>query len=161
MKKLYLLRHAKSSWHNFFIKDYDRPINKKGDDSILYMTKLLNKKNINIDLIISSGALRAITTAKEIAKSVNNKDLIINDDLYNKSHREIEQIISKVDDSINSLMIVGHNPALTILSYELIGNDKNIETCSFIEINLKSDSWRNISTNDCEFVSYKSPFKNI
>ena len=70
IKKLYIIRHAKSDWSDDTLKDFDRPLNKRGLKNAPFMGSLLKNKNINPDLILSSPALRAITTAEIIANRV-------------------------------------------------------------------------------------------
>ena len=84
MKKLYLARHAKSSWKNPDLDDYDRPLNKRGIRDAPFIGKKLKEKNILPDLIISSPAIRAITTAKELAAQMGypEENIILDENIY-------------------------------------------------------------------------------
>lgn len=157
MKKLYLLRHAKSSWINPFIKDFERPLNKKGLKKINNVYDYFIKKNINIDKILSSSAKRALETANIFKKNSNIKNIEETEELYNAQASKIENIILETDDSINSLMIVGHNPGLNLFAYELLDFSKNIETSSFLEIDLNIDSWRDLSKKVATLVEFYTP----
>ena len=79
MKKLYIIRHAKSSWKDFSLADYDRPLNKRGFFNAPFMGNILKEKRVMPDLILSSPALRAKTTAEIIAKSIHYVDKIVFD----------------------------------------------------------------------------------
>ncbi|MCK5293309.1 MAG: histidine phosphatase family protein, partial [Arcobacteraceae bacterium] len=79
-KKLYIIRHAKSSWKDFTLDDFDRPLNKRGRLNAPFMGKILKGKNIIPDIILSSPALRAKTTAKIIANEIGFSKSIIYDE---------------------------------------------------------------------------------
>ena len=78
MKKLYIIRHAKSSWKDTALDDFKRPLSKRGRKDAPFMAKKLKQKGVMPDVIISSPATRAKTTAELIAKELNFKKLIIN-----------------------------------------------------------------------------------
>lgn len=153
MKKLYLLRHAKSSWINPFIKDFDRALNKKGLNDAIKVSTFLRDKNIEIDLILTSNAKRALETSNEIKKCVKVKNIIEETQLYNADASRIENLIYNTDNTIDSLMIVGHNPGLNLFAYKLLDLTNNIETSSYLEIEIEIDNWKNItkSTSNLKF----------
>lgn len=157
MKKLYLLRHANSSWFNPFIKDFDRPINKNGRKRLDNIFNYFSKNKIKIDLLLSSSAKRAIDTSEKILRCPNIKNLIQTDDLYKAHQSKIQDLILSTDDSIDSLMIVGHNPGLNLFAYELFDLTKNIETCSFLEIDLNIDSWKDLSKSNATLKKFYNP----
>ena len=99
IKKLYIIRHAKSDWSDDTLKDFDRPLNKRGLKNAPFMGSLLKNKNINPDLILSSPALRAITTAEIIANRVEYKNNIeTNKSIYETPYSTLEKIIYEIDD---------------------------------------------------------------
>src|SRR5258708_1357980 len=120
MKTLYLVRHAKSGkdWPN--LPDFDRPLNEKGyQDSHLIGEKLFEKK-IPADkypslFFISSPAIRALTTALIIARSIkySEENIILKRELYDSTVEELLEIISQADNQANSLMLFGHNPTFS------------------------------------------------
>ena len=117
MKKLYLIRHAKSSWKNLSLDDFERPLNKRGKCDAPFMGELLRAKNILPDLILASSALRAKSTAEIIAKKLKaSKKIVFDADIYEASSSTLESIISSIDDKYNTLFLVGHNPGLNMLS---------------------------------------------
>ena len=141
MKTLYVMRHAKSSWDYPELIDYDRPLNKRGKRDAPHMAEwLLNQSNLP-EIIISSGAKRALSLAKIIQKELNCK-LTVNDDLYGPGTIALLKIIQSFDDKYGKIMIVGHNPELTGF-INLYGsmNLLNLPTSGVIRINFEVDKW--------------------
>ena len=97
MKHLLLVRHAKSSWDNFSVKDFDRPLNERGKKDAPVMAKRLLKKDIMIDAFISSPAKRARKTAEAFVKEYkgNKEPIIFLDELYLASPSAFEEVIKK------------------------------------------------------------------
>jgi len=117
-KKLYLLRHAKSSWKDFSIKDFDRPLNKRGKYNAPMMAERLAKMGEKPEIIISSPAKRAKSTAKYFAKALGS-ELIYDDSIYESTPHRIREIINDAFKKYDSVMIVGHNPTMTVLANSL------------------------------------------
>ena len=122
MKSVTIIRHAKSSWNSEV--DFERPLDETGiDDANIMGDVLANKKN-NFDLIISSSANRAITTAKIIANQIKYKNKIKEEQyIYGASSANLFNMITTLDDALSSIALVGHNPTLHILS-ENLSNEK-------------------------------------
>ncbi|PLY10303.1 MAG: phosphohistidine phosphatase [Arcobacter sp.] len=156
MKKLYLLRHAKSSWEDSSLKDIDRPLNNRGKNQVKYMKEFVLKNNIKPDLILCSTSNRTKLTVNGI---FDKKNCVFIDSLYHASSTEIMGIIKKVEKQIDSLMIIGHNPGLNEFAYGLINFENNIQTASLIEIDILIDDWKDFHKNDSKFVSYTNPPK--
>lgn len=164
MKKLLLVRHAKSSWDYPGLTDFERPLNKRGHHDAPMMGKILKEKNIIPDLIISSPASRAITTARYLAENMDFPLKNINTDerLYEAGPSDITNVISEVDKSVNSLMIVSHNPGLTEVADNLTGKViENIVTSAIFSIDFNTDSWKNISKKNARIGFYEYPKKYI
>lgn len=161
MKKLYLVRHAKSDWSNPSLDDFDRPLNQRGKKNAPFMGKILKKKKIKPDLIISSPAYRARETARKIAKKIRYLDEIMyNEHLYEASLKEILEIVTFIEDEYDEVFIVGHNPSLNMLAFYLIDFNENIPTTGILEIEFNSQTWREISKKNAKFVSFEYPKKN-
>lgn len=160
MKKLYLIRHAKSDWSNPFLDDFDRTLSERGKKNAPSMGKLLKSKNIHPDLIISSPAKRAKKTANKIAREVNyiNK-IYFNEEIYEASHKTLLKIIRKIPNEHDIVFLVAHNPSLNMLASYLIDFSHNISTCGIVEINFEIDSWKNLEKINSEFKSYDYPKK--
>ena len=98
MKNLILIRHAKSSWKNTSLDDFDRPLNKRGKQDAPIMADRLLKRGINMDYIISSPAKRAADTAKIFAGVLSyNSEITLTDDLYEASQNQILEVINRID----------------------------------------------------------------
>ncbi len=157
-KKLYIIRHAKSSWKDFTLDDFDRPLNKRGRLNAPFMGKILKGKNIIPDIILSSPALRAKTTAKIIANEIGfSKSIIYDENIYEAGVDELDNIISKVDDKNDILFLVGHNPSLNMLVDSYINFYENIPTCGIVVIEFDCDSWRDINSGNSRFILFDYP----
>ncbi len=115
MKTLILVRHAKSSWAYPHLSDFDRPLNGRGKRDAPRMGRYLAERGIHADLIVSSPANRAITTARTIQEyQVSPKPRIVEErSLYHASAATILRVVQAQPDDVNSLMIFGHNPGFT------------------------------------------------
>lgn len=162
MKRLFIIRHAKSDWDDSSLDDYDRPLNKRGQKNAPFMGKLLKSKNIKPDLIISSPALRAKTTAELIAKEVGyEKPITPNPYIYEAYVSALEEIVQYIYDDNETVFLVGHNPGLSALAYTLCGLKEQIPTCSIVEIEFNCDSWMDVSKDNSKLISYEYPKKHI
>ena len=133
-KTLYLLRHAKSSWKDFSLSDFDRPLNKRGKHDAPFMAEKMKEKGIQPDSIISSPAKRAKRTAK-IFSDVLEAPLFLEAKLYEADIKEMLWIIQKAFETQDEVMIVGHNPELTYLN-EILSDKEifNIPTAGIVAI---------------------------
>jgi phosphohistidine phosphatase len=115
MKTLYIVRHGKSSWENPGLADHERPLLQKGVKRTLKIANYLNEKRICPDLMISSHAVRAYDTARIIAGIIAypEDDIVVSKNLYHGSGDGILDELFSLDDSIESVMIFGHNPTFT------------------------------------------------
>jgi phosphohistidine phosphatase len=162
LKKLYLVRHAKSSWDNTAQRDFDRPLNNRGKRDAPFMGNMISKKGVKPDLIISSPAIRAFTTAKYFADELNYpvKEIIREENLYEASVSDILSIISGIDDKNESLMVFSHNPGLTDFSNFI--SDKqidNIPTAAVVSLILKTEHWNGIDKKTCTLEFFEYPKK--
>ncbi len=161
MKTIFLVRHAKSSWSTPSLEDFDRPLNNRGKRDAPFMGDVLFRKNIFPQLIISSPALRAITTAKIIAEKLNYpvKNIIKNKNIYEAGALDILEVVKKTDDKIESLMIVGHNPGLTDL-VNLISDNRldNLPTSGIVCLKKDTNNWNEFDKG-CSFAFIEYPKK--
>ncbi|WKK85194.2 histidine phosphatase family protein [Marivirga arenosa] len=159
MKKLLIVRHAKSSWDNPSLNDYDRPLNDRGKRDAPKMSFWLSKK-ANVDLILSSGARRALDTAKAFQATLHSP-LEIDDKLYHASSKQLLSIIKSVDDEINSLMIVSHNPGINDLVHYLnSGFQENVPTCGILHFDFEVKKWSATSNKNATLQFFQYP-KNL
>jgi phosphohistidine phosphatase len=162
MKRLFLVRHAKSSWDNPSLDDIDRPLNNRGKRNAPEMGIRLRKQGIIPDLLISSPAKRALTTAKRIAEEIGypKKEIQIDDRLYHGSSNSMLSIIHSQKDKINSLMLFGHNPGFTDFANSLCGiNIYNIPTAGIVAVDFGIDNWSEVDYKSGELVFFDYPKK--
>ena len=157
MKVLYICRHAKSSWQNSNLSDFERPLNERGLKTAPKMAKYLSKQQPLPDTIITSTAQRALHTA-----NIYNEELNINlkkeKDLYHIDYMELFHYICSLPAAINSVAIVGHNPGLTNIVNYLTGADiYNIATAGIAAIKFNINHWNEISGQTGELLWYQYP----
>ena len=163
MKILYLVRHAKSSWKNPDLDDFERPLNKRGKRDAPVMGRFLRDKDILPDMLISSPAVRAKKTAKIIAENLAYSKNKINFDheIYEASTKGLLMIISNINNKYNTVMLVGHNPSMTYVANTISKRRiDNIPTCGIICIELNITSWKEISENCGKLIFFEYP-KNL
>lgn len=164
MKKLYLVRHAKSSWDNTHLEDHERPLNSRGERDAPFMANLLKEQIELPDLIISSTAKRAFITAEifaEVFGTEHNK-LIKDENLYNAPTYKLMEIINNIPDEFSNVMIFAHNPGLTMLANHIGDNYiDNIPTCGFLEIDFNLNSWKEIENNLGKIIKFEYPKKYL
>jgi len=133
-KTLYLLRHAKSSWKDLSLSDFDRPLNKRGKHDAPFMAEKMKAKGISPENIISSPAKRAKKTAR-VFSEVLESPLYLVPKLYEGNIEEMLWIINKAFETQDEVMLVGHNPELTFLN-DLLSDKKivNIPTAGIVAI---------------------------
>lgn len=149
MKTLLLLRHAKSSWDNNHLADYDRPLNDRGRRDAPQMGKLLRKLDLVPDLIISSAAKRAAKTAEALAKATSfDGDIRFTDELYLADAETYIDLARDTDDGIAVLMMVGHNPGIEMLVEQLGGREEPMPTAALACLRLNIDSWQKLNSDE-------------
>mgnify|MGYP000682784744 CR=1 FL=1 len=144
MRTLYLIRHAKSSWDNPGLRDINRPLNERGLRDAPQMAQLLVKKGLRPDLLVSSPAKRALTTALIFAEvfGIADEAVIRNQDIYEADPRDILLVVSRLPATAHTVLLFGHNPTFTDLanrfsSYAI----DNVPTCGIVQIESDAASW--------------------
>jgi phosphohistidine phosphatase len=162
MKTLYIVRHAKSSWANPSQDDFDRPLNDRGKRDAPDMAKRLKEKKIKADVILSSPARRALSTAKRFAGELNfPKDKIkTKEKLYHAHEDTILEAIKGIKDKHNVAIVVGHNPGLTdfVNSFQKEEFDiDNLPTCAVVAFEIAIDSWKDAAWGKGKIVFFDYP----
>ncbi len=163
MKTLYLVRHAKSSWDNANLSDHDRPLNSRGEKDAPRMGKRLKKRTPQPEVIISSSAARAETTANILAETINYplSEVKIDPRLYGAEPEDVLSIISELDETISCAMLVGHNPTFTALINALGRCDiANVPTCGLGVLAFPMDTWQDIAIVKGELLDFDYPKKD-
>jgi phosphohistidine phosphatase len=142
MKTLLIVRHAKSSWKHVDVADHDRPLKKRGKRDAKRLGQQLLDRDLVPQLIISSTAKRARGTAKRIAKTSNYAgELTLKHELYHAGPMGYIRVIQSIDDRLQRVMIVGHNPALEVLLEVLTGEARWLPTGAMVCVDLPVDTW--------------------
>lgn len=160
MKTLYILRHAKSSWDSPGLADHDRPLNKRGETDAPAMGKYLKLAGVKPDLILSSTALRAKTTAELIAKEIGYdiEQIELTKRLYHAGEHEIMDVLAEIDSSINRVIITGHNPGFTYaINYFANHNLDNLPTCGIARIDFNVEHWHQIDRGRGKIIFIEYP----
>lgn len=147
MKTLLILRHAKSSWDDASLDDHDRPLNERGLKTAPLMGGLIKNNKLLPDVILSSTAVRAMETARLVAKSAGfTKPVETVPDFYASSPAEyIETLRAQTADK-ECIMIVGHNPELEVLLQVLTGHIEDLPTGALAQIHLPITEWRQLTS---------------
>ncbi len=162
MKKLTLIRHAKSSWSSPELKDIERPLNERGKRDAPFMGNLLYNKQIIPDTIYSSPAVRALSTAKIIAEKVNYpiRKIEIKSEIYEASVHDLLFIVNSLPEKISTAMIFGHNPGFSLLSNYLCNSfTNNMPTCSFVHLTFEVENWSDVTANSGTLIYFEYPKK--
>lgn len=163
MKTIYIVRHGKSSWEDEGLRDFDRPLTKRGCTNAQEMAKRLEIKKHFPDIIISSTANRALSTARIFADVLGIEDykIYLTEELYLGSVDKIMDTIYGIDDSFSSVMIFGHNPGFTDLANQLSSlSIDNIPTAGLVIVSFDTDKWTGLSKQNIVDQYFDFP-KNI
>lgn len=148
MKTLYLVRHAKSSWKHD-VDDHKRPLKERGESDGQLVSKKVSLEIEAPQKIFSSDATRALNTAKffKSAWNIDEAHFESNHELYDFSGQNVMRVIKALDDTLDRVMIVGHNHALTSI-VNMLGNQyiDNVPTCGFVMLEFDEAKWNEITT---------------
>ena len=160
MKTLYLFRHAKSSWSFDDLSDQERPLNDRGRDDAPAMGKALSKRHICPDILVSSPAVRAMSTAVLVARELQyptNKISVVAG-IYGADTDDLLTIIRDLPDSAASALLVGHNPTITETANALSPSAVNeMPTAAVVCLHFECDKWAEVSKANAEFYFYDYP----
>lgn len=159
MKKLYVTRHAKSSWDYIDAADIDRPLNQRGIKDAHLVSSNLFKNNLIPSVMITSPANRAAHTCLIFARELNlEHDLIhIDYNLYHPSIDSILGVLAGINDKYDSAMIFGHNPGFTDFSNALKADLYNQPTAGCSIFKLSANTWADVYDCESEFIECVTP----
>lgn len=142
MKKLLLLRHAKSSWEDTSLPDFERPLNERGQRAAPLVGKFMREQKIRPDLVICSPAKRTRETIALVLKAAGiATELRYDERIYEASVASLLEIISQIEDDKTEVMLVGHNPGFENLLERLTGEAERMPTAALARITLNSEKW--------------------
>jgi phosphohistidine phosphatase len=164
MKRLYLLRHAKSSWDDPALADHDRPLAPRGRRAAKVIAKHLGRKGISPELVLCSSSRRTRQTLKRLAPGLGkNADVRIEPELYAAPARDLLDVLQKVPDEVESVLLIGHNPGIQDLALSLAGAGSEIPrlrskfpTAALATLELNG-TWRELAPGSAELVSLVKP----
>jgi phosphohistidine phosphatase len=164
MKTIWLIRHAKSSWKDLSLNDFDRPLNSRGKRDAPFMGKRLHSLGFMPDNVFSSPAKRARLTAMEICRSIlfPVENIQLEQRIYGAGTSDLLHLINTQEDNTNTVCIFGHNPTLTDFSnYLSSDNISTIPTCGIVEISFETDYWSEISRDLGKLVRFDYPKRHL
>jgi phosphohistidine phosphatase len=164
MKQVFLIRHAKSSWANLGQSDFERPLNDRGERDAPVMAKRLWDKGFRLDAIVSSAAVRALTTAEYFAEQFDfkKKDITLIEKLYHAPAETFYDVIANnLNEDWETIAIFSHNPGITyfIDSLGLVDLD-NMPTCGIFGVEADINNWNEFAKAEKRFLLFDYP-KNI
>ncbi len=159
MKTVYLVRHGKAAGRELNIPDFERTLTDRGIKDSLAIGRRLLKKGINPSMIVSSPALRALQTARIVAKQLdfNKKNIIANKDLYEQEDGGLLNILHGLGDEHETIMLVGHNPSFAEFAHFLSGFAKEFPTGGVVGIRCNVDAWKEVGIGTGKEISYIIP----
>jgi len=160
MKTLLIIRHAKSSWDDAEMSDFDRPLNNRGQRDAPAMAQRLIKAGVNIDRFVSSPAKRARQTAASFIHAYGKKEKEIHfiPELYHASIETFKTVVAGLDDKDDNVAIFSHNPGITAFANILsTARLDNMPTCAIFAVKSTSPDWRDFLTSDPQFWFFDYP----
>ena len=148
MKRLQLLRHAKSSWDDPALADHDRPLAPRGRKAVRRLARWAEEHELRPDLVLCSPALRATQTLEGVAASLGSPEVVVDDRLYHAWAEDLLECVRLLPDAIGEAMLIGHNPGLADLCLLLArpGGERdlvteNLPTGALATLDLDVDVW--------------------
>jgi phosphohistidine phosphatase len=157
MKTIFIGRHAKSSWADLLMSDFERPLNERGKHDAPIMAHRLKEMGFSPQCIISSPANRALSTAKYYAKTF---DLPVHTkaNLYHGVPENYIEALQEADDTFDSVILFGHNPTLTMIANEIQYNCiDNIPTSGVIIATSDKNKWSDVEWKNCKLIKIIYP----
>jgi len=150
MKQLMLIRHAKSSWDHPELSDFDRPLNRRGQRDLPLMVARVCALGLEPQRLLYSSALRTSITARELARALQlpaSRCLAV-PEMYQASHETLLNLLQGQPDTLDSILLVGHNPGLADLGHYLSGEPfAHFPTAAFAHLQLDVHSWSELAEN--------------
>lgn len=142
MKTLFLLRHAKSSWKDPTLEDFDRPLNGRGRVAAKSIGEFIREQNETVDLVLSSPAVRARETIEIVMKAMGvPAELRFDQRIYEAGPLRLLEVISQIEEDKSRVLLVGHNPGMEELLQVLTGRSEHMATGALAKIDLKTAKW--------------------
>ena len=161
LKTLLLIRHAKSSWDDPALTDYERPLNERGKKDAPAMADRLYERGIKIDAFVTSPARRARKTAEQFAKRYKKEkeNLLLKTELYMASDEAFNSVVEKLNDDIDCVAIFSHNPGITDFANSLTDDIRidNIPTSGIFAVSIEAKKWNKFKEAKKKFLFFDYP----
>ena len=161
MKTLYLMRHAKSSWSFDELRDNERPLNDRGREDAPRMGQALAKRDIHPDLLVSSPAVRAQSTAVLVARELDydRERIQIEPAIYQADLDTLLEIIRALPDEAESVLLTGHNPTISDVANYLSPSplSEEMPTAAVVCLRFDTEKWEDVKRANAEFYFYDCP----
>lgn len=155
------MRHAKSSWDDSSLRDFDRPLNSRGKRDAPRMGSYLSEIGVIPDMIVSSNAARAKGTILRVVKEIGLKEDVIiwDEDLYHGSSEAYLNAIRNTGEEVSMVMTVGHNPMTEIAIADLSDRpfNEHVPTATIACLEVNADSWNDVKPGTCKLRWLMSP----
>ncbi|WP_442588306.1 SixA phosphatase family protein [Pedobacter sp. AW31-3R] len=159
-KRIILVRHGKSDWADHNMTDFERPLNHRGHKNSLEMAERANNKGIIPELIVSSPAKRAITTAQHFSEVWNMPEdhIQLEPTIYEANPTALLHVLNGLDNKHDTIALFGHNPGLTDFSNFLAdAHIYNIPTAGTVIIDFPFEDWALVSHHTGSLASFDFP----
>lgn len=154
MRTLLVLRHAKSDWSDSGAHDHDRPLNHRGERDAPRVGELLRQQRLIPDLVISSDAVRAHTTARAVCQAAGYAgEIRLDHSLYLAAPDDLICVLRSAEDHAGIVMVVGHNPGLEGLISQLTGEPAYLPTATLAKLLLPIERWRDLDESTAGSLS--------
>jgi phosphohistidine phosphatase len=164
MKHLYLLRHAKSSWKDTGLPDHDRPLARRGRRAAKAIARHLGDHGIEPDVVLCSTARRARETLERIEPALGSPAVLVERDLYAANAPALLERLRSVPDTVESVMLIGHNPGLQQLALDLARPSPTVRelatkypTAALATLTFPASSWQELDRDTAELVALVRP----
>lgn len=162
MKFLYLIRHAKSSWKDITLDDFDRPLNSRGKENAPFMAKKLKHLEEKPDLILASPSKRTKCTAEIFAKIFEyHKPIEYEEKIYESNLITLKNVIQNIPDKYQTVFLFGHNPSLNLFVEDFCKFYENVPTSGIVKIKFDCESWTQITPANSQLVDFLYPKKYL
>ena len=163
MKRLLLLRHAKSSWDDPSLADRDRPLAPRGHKAAERMADHLRSSVPAVDLVLCSPALRTTETLEHVGGAFADAEMVIEDGLYGAGDDELLDRLRQVSDDVRGVALIGHNPGIQELATELAGGGEDLERMrtkfptGALAVLAFDGSWATLGPGGARLTSFVTP----
>lgn len=161
MKRLTLVRHAKSDWGDASLEDFERPLNSRGERDAPEMAKRLVQAGLKPTLIVTSPAVRALATATVFARAFGYpaKKIRHADEAYLATPGTLLDIVRRAGGRSSHVMLFGHNPGISQFAALLTGDDSlgEVPTAAVVSLAVDVNSWRDLEPGGAERLLYDFP----